>query len=267
MNHAVMTDIVLAHHFVSPPDWVGDDYVLARDHHGIVYVLEGRAEYRLADGRCLQVEAGDCLYVPRGTCYVTCCGPDAPFVHMTVNFAMQGESTLFSGLMKRRLAQPRRFEQAFAGLVRAWAVRHPYYREKCLGLLYELVYLLECEVQAAPRQHLQRLAPARAYLDEHFCEDFPLSLLPGLCGLSATYFRRLFHSVFHETPAEYRRRLRMAQASDLLLTGQYPLEEVARRCGYPDPAYFSRMFKKTLGQAPSRYRRGGTLAPTAPDLP
>lgn len=256
MAHAVVTEMALAHRFVSPPGWESDEYALARDHHGIVYVLEGRAEYRLMDGRRFLAEAGDCLYIPRGTRYVTGCGAREGFVHMTVNFALLGDGSLFPDLTKRRLAVPKHLEQTFAALVRAWRVRHPHYQEKCLGLLYELIYLLQCEVQAAPRQHLQRLAPARAYLDEHFLEEFPLEALPGLCGLSPTYFRRLFHSVFHETPAEYRRRLRIAHAGDLILTGQYTLEEIARRCGYPDQAYFSRVFKKTTGQAPSRYGKG-----------
>ena len=73
--------------------------------------------------------------------------------------------------------------------------------------------------------------------------------------MSPTYFRRLFHSVFHETPVQYRRRLRIARAVDLLLTGQYSIAEIAAACGYPDPAYFSRVFHQTMGLSPSEYAR------------
>ena len=71
--------------------------------------------------------------------------------------------------------------------------------------------------------------------------------------MSATYFRRLFRPVFHETPAEYRTRLRMAKASDLLLSGVYSMEQCGALCGYSDPAYFSRMFRKAMGQSPSQF--------------
>ena len=255
MVYPIVTDIILAHRFLSPAGWTSNEYALAREHHGIVYALEGRAEYCLHNGDRFRIEAGDCLYVPRGTRYVIGCGREMGFVHMTVNFDLLEDGGIFPVIMHRTLSQPRHFQQAFTGLVRTWTLRHPNYREKCMSLLYELIYLLQCEVQAAPHQHMQRLSPACLYLDEHFCEDFPLGILPSLCKLSPTYFRRLFHSVFHETPAEYRRRLRIARACDLLLAGQHSIEAVAELCGYPDAAYFTRMFTKTMGQPPSHYKK------------
>ncbi len=253
MAEFVIERIVLAHHFMSPPGWVGDDYARTRRHHGIVYVLRGRAEYLPRDGSSFTVRAGDCLYMPSGTAYVTRCFEDEAFEHLTVNFDLLGGGHLFPGRQIVRFAAPAPFEQTFSALARHWALRHDFYRERCLSGLYEMTFLLLREAHAAPRQHHQRLAPARAYLDEHFQEDFPLSLLPGLCGLSPTYFHRLFREVFHETPADYRRRLRVARASDLLMGGLCTIGEAAALAGYSDPAYFSRMFRRTTGESPSRY--------------
>lgn len=249
-----MTDIVLAHRFSAPPGWTSVEYAAERRHHGIVYALAGQMEYRMGDGSRFLLEAGDALYVPKGTIYISSCFGREDFLHMTVNFDIAGDERVFPELRVRRFAVPTRFEQTMASLVRTWTVRHPCYRERCLGLLYELIYLFRREVLSAPPQHMEKLAPARSYLDEHFIEDFPLASLAALCGLSETYFRRLFHTVFHETPAEYRRRLRIARACDLLLSGQFDMERVASLAGYPDPAYFSRMFKKTMGMSPARYR-------------
>ena len=91
------------------------------------------------------------------------------------------------------------------------------------------------------------------YLDGHFLEDFSLTQLAERCGLSEPYFRRLFLRVFHETPAEYRRRLRIAYAEDLLLSGSFTVTQTAQLCGYSDPAYFSRVFRKTMGVSPHQY--------------
>lgn len=253
MENLTLSGIVLAHHFIAPPGWVSDEYAFARQHHGIVYVLSGAAEYRMGSGETLLVRAGDCLYVPRGTVYVTRCSGAESFVHMTVNFDVVGSGRLFPVPTRLRFHTATRFEQLFSTLVRHWTTRHPYYRERCMGLLYEMAYLMLREASAMPRPYLEKLQPARAYLDAHFCEDFPLERLPGLCGLSATYFRRLFRRVFHETPAEYRTRLRMAKASDLLLSGVYSMEQCGALCGYSDPAYFSRMFRKAMGQSPSQF--------------
>ena len=249
----VLERIILAHRFAAPPGWVSEEYAQSRRHHGIVYVLNGRAQYCMGNGDSLCLKKGDCLYVPRGVEYITRCFQEEGFEHMTVNFDVSGAGYLAPGPIKIKISTQQRFDQIFSSLVHHWSVRHPYYHERCMGILYEMAYLLLCERQTPPRQHIQKLEPARAYLDAHFREDFSLELLPKLCGLSATYFRRLFHSVYHETPAEYRRRLRIALAGDLILYGQYDLAEVALMSGYPDPAYFSRVFKRTMGVSPSRY--------------
>lgn len=255
MQHPIVSSIILAHHFVSPPGWYSDEYALARRYHGIVYVIDGYAEYILGDGSRLHVRQGDCLYMPRGCVYTTRCNDEQAFVHMTVNFDLTASEGLFDATVRRKLTAPVQFEQQFSALVHHWRVRHPFYYERCMGILYEMIYLLLKEMKDPGSPYMEKLRPARQYLDEHFREEFPLELLPQLCGLSETYFRRIFRKAFHETPAEYRRRLRIACARDLLLNGQCSISETALLCGYPDPAYFSRVFHQTLGMSPSQYMR------------
>lgn len=149
MENLTLSGIVLAHHFIAPPGWVSDEYAFARQHHGIVYVLSGAAEYRMGSGETLLVRAGDCLYVPRGTVYVTRCSGAESFVHMTVNFDVVGSGRLFPVPTRLRFHTATRFEQLFSTLVRHWTTRHPYYRERCMGLLYEMAYLMLREASAA----------------------------------------------------------------------------------------------------------------------
>lgn len=272
MADFILRKIVLAHHFTAPPGWVCAEYASARLYHGLVYVLGGQVEYRMRDGSNPVLNPGDCLYIPRGTRYIARSTGPEDFVHMTVNFDMEENGALFPALTKCRLRSNTRFEQLFSSLVRHWIVRHPYYRERCLGILYEMTYLLLRETSSAPLQLLEKLQPARAYLDAHFCENFPLDILPRLCGLSETYFRRLFRSVFSETPVEYRTRLRMARAGDLLLSGMCSIEKAGELSGYEDPAYFSRIFRKVMGQSPSQFLRSQRTAvpeesPPSPELP
>lgn len=253
MSSPVITNIILAHRFVSPPSWYSDDYLLARNFHGLVFVLDGYAEYTLGNGKRLYAHPSDCFYMPKGSTYTTRCNDEQSFIHMTVNFDLLSPVPLFPEPFKQKIVSPRRMEQTFSALVHRWSVRHPFYQERCMGLLYELLYLFLKETQASGQPYMHKLLPARAYLDAHFTEDFPLDQLSELCGLSDAYFRRLFHRAFHETPSQYRRRLRISCAQDLLLTGHYSISEVGRLCGYPDPAYFSRMFHLTTGTSPSQY--------------
>ena len=251
MEATILTDIILCHRFVSPPLWHSEEYAIARKHHGIVYAIKGHAIYTMQDGTVFPLREGEWLYMPRGSTYTTRCEEES-FIHMTVNFDVLGEQPVFPGIQHRKAASPQT-EQVFASLVSEWTKRHYDYTEKCLGCLYELIYCLRRELLSAPAGYTALLQPAREYLDEHFCEDFPIEKLAVRCGVSSTYFRRLFAQVYGESPAETRSRLRMARACDLLLSGQYSVEETALLCGYEDAAYFSRAFRKLKGVPPSRY--------------
>lgn len=250
---AIVTGIVLAHRFDAPPSWFSDEFARTRQYDGIVYLLEGKAQYRFAAGRIIALAKGDCIYLPKETSYTVCCAPDAPFIHMTVNFHLAAQTLLDNKVTKKRLSNAGKFEQVFARMIHTWSVRHPFYQERCMGFLYELLYLLENEVCTNASPYLNKIAPARQYLDEHFTEEISPNALSRLCGMSPSYLRRLFRQALGETPSEYKRRLRMAMAKDLLRGSQMTVSQVAALCGYEDLAYFSRVFRKTTGVAPSRF--------------
>ena len=71
------------------------------------------------------------------------------------------------------------------------------------------------------------------------------------------YLCRLFRQELHTTPHKYLTELRLQSAADALRF--HPgsnISEIARMCGYSDPLYFSRMFKKHFGVSPREYAKG-----------
>lgn len=75
----------------------------------------------------------------------------------------------------------------------------------------------------------------------------------GSCS-SATA-ARLFARYTGLSVLSWVRDRRMRAAAELLRTTGLRVNEVAREVGYPDPLYFSRVFRTTFGVAPSRYAR------------
>jgi AraC-like DNA-binding protein len=57
------------------------------------------------------------------------------------------------------------------------------------------------------------------------------------------------------TPTEYLTRLRLNRAKTLLADTDLPVFRVAKDVGFPDPAYFTRVFTKYTGVAPTAFRR------------
>ncbi|MFE7131392.1 helix-turn-helix domain-containing protein [Streptomyces sp. NPDC057638] len=56
------------------------------------------------------------------------------------------------------------------------------------------------------------------------------------------------------SPKDYLLSIRLGRAKELLAGTELPVAAVARRVGYEDPAYFSRLFTRRVGTAPVRFR-------------
>lgn len=55
---------------------------------------------------------------------------------------------------------------------------------------------------------------------------------------------------------EYLTQLRMDEARRLLTQTGRSIQEIAEQVGYDDPSYFCKVFKKSAGVTPNRFRKG-----------
>ena len=75
-----------------------------------------------------------------------------------------------------------------------------------------------------------------------------------MLGISSYYFSKLFKNETGTNFIEYLTNLRISKAKDLLDENRLSVKEIGITVGYPDPNYFSRIFKKNVGQTPSEYK-------------
>lgn len=73
-------------------------------------------------------------------------------------------------------------------------------------------------------------------------------------GLSRSALAERFRSAMGDTPLNHLRTLRMQKAMQLLSETRQTLEQVAQAVGYQDAFGFSKVFKRTTGQAPRQFR-------------
>jgi AraC-like DNA-binding protein len=81
--------------------------------------------------------------------------------------------------------------------------------------------------------------------------EFDVGAAIGELPISTDHLRKVFSKATGCTPLDYLTRLRMAEARHLLKLGGFSVKEVAVRVGIADPYYFSRLFRKTIGQSPT----------------
>ena len=250
-RNTVVTRIAFAGKFQSEPGWEEDAYGEAW--HVFVHVLDGGAECITEDGARFVARPGDLIYKPKGTCLNQKSLPGGGFVRTAVGFSLRDDDALCMVPRRSSPVNGGKMRSIFAQLVSAWAHQQPHYSVKCMQLLYEFIYTAQGENLRAHRKLRAKLQPAIAYLEGHYTGDLQLGDLAALCGLSPAYFRRLFREAYGESVVEYRSRLRIRRACDLLLGGCTKIAYVAQQAGYEDPAYFSRSFRHAMGVSPSQY--------------
>ena len=214
--------------------------------------------YRLAGGTTLAVEGQDQLEMAADE--ITFCPADFAFTKqadrcriIVVHFL--SDSPLPRSIRRFVPQNPDHFRQAFQDLYRVWSEKNPGYEYEAKIQLYRI--LLEMERQwAAQAASDHRLAPALDYIADHLGDSsLSVDILAKLCGMSDTYFRKLFVELLGITPQRHISSLRLHKATELLRTGYYSVSEIAERCGFNNPNYFSLFIKKETGLTPLQYRK------------
>jgi AraC-like DNA-binding protein len=92
--------------------------------------------------------------------------------------------------------------------------------------------------------------------------------LAEVAGLSRAHFSRAFAASEGVPPAEFVLQTRMRHAARLL-TGHalLPVKEIAILCGFTDPNYFAKVFRRFFGTSPTEFRTTGMYSAVGADKP
>ena len=91
--------------------------------------------------------------------------------------------------------------------------------------------------------------------------DLSLKKIAGIFSYTEKYISHLFKKKMNVGFNQYLNDLRIQYAYDLFATGVQSVSEIAVRCGYSDPLYFSKVFKKRVGLSPTEYMNQKKGAP------
>ena len=95
-------------------------------------------------------------------------------------------------------------------------------------------------------------------VEQSFAQTWSVADYAREIGVSAPHLTRVCRTILDASPNALVRQRRLLEAKRLLEYTRLPVSEVAHRCGFRDPAFFSRTFKRLTGKAPLEYR--GTAA-------
>lgn len=131
-------------------------------------------------------------------------------------------------------------------------------RPLALAYLIELIISLSRIWDQTPRetnQGTRRLWEVISYMDQHLDTSLATEELVEVANMSTSTLNRLFKQSTGLSPIEFHIHKRIAHACTLIQKRGLSMSQVSEACGFKDPNYFSRQFRKVMSMSPKQYQR------------
>lgn len=225
--------------------------VESRECHAFIFRVKGYADYSF-DGKTVRIDEGEMIFLPKGSAYSYVTPQQPESLYTSVNFNADGIGLEIKVYSLSDFHNAKYMAESFTEL---WNLGDESDRYKCYALVYELAaHITRLEsLGDAEKRRFSAIEPAVEYLKKHVYDaELKVNKLHKLCGMSDTYFRRLFVMRFNMTPNKYLTETRLSYAKTVIDSGDYTsISEVAYLVGFDDPLYFSKAYKKFYGYPPS----------------
>lgn len=132
-----------------------------------------------------------------------------------------------------------------------------------MGKIFEVFGLLidqkkyriyENEVATRFYKHFLKSNYVFKFIFENYVNEITLEEMASSVELSEKYFCKFFKELTDLRPMEYLNKFRIDVAALRLITCSRSVNEVAQTCGFKDPCYFTKLFRRFKGKSPREYR-------------
>ena len=103
-------------------------------------------------------------------------------------------------------------------------------------------------------QHTSLAAAAIEFIHQRYAEPIGLEGIARACACSVSSLSHVFSQVMHVSPIEYRNRLRVVRAMELLCGSNEKLSRIAAQVGFESLSQFHDLFRRVTGRTPASVR-------------
>lgn len=230
------------------------------DDNLLIYCTDGAASLEV-EGQQLDLTAGDLVLLPAGVAHRYASDPERPWslhwVHYTGALAeeFRWHMGFEDGIFRRKIGHQPRLLVDFNGLL---SVRQKGFRHNALlhasNRLRQLLSAVALWDESGSAGEGMDVETVHAYMQDHIAERLTLEQLAELVDLSPSHFATRYRKLTGVSPIQHFLHLKVERACQLLDSTPLSFGAISNQLGYEDSYYFSRLFKKLMGQSPRHYR-------------
>jgi Signal transduction histidine kinase len=110
----------------------------------------------------------------------------------------------------------------------------------------------EVELDSSDKQFIKKVC---SVLDENLSEsDISIEKVSQVVGLSRIHMYRKIKEITGYSPSEFFKNYKVKKSLPLLAAKNLTISEIAYRCGFTSPSYYSKCFKEVLNISPTEYQ-------------
>ena len=232
----------------------------------IGYLIKGNVEIKSKNAK-IKAREGQMIFIPKGEVYTSHWygSPEIEFYSLRFNFY---PSSLYENRPDTKKAYRLQTVENVASSIKEnilelfgnsyESIVNPSYME--LGMFYliynELTEIMHYDVLHEMPSHVSK---AVLFIENNISIDYDVAFLARLCNMSESGFYDNFKKITGYTPIEYKNRVKVQKAAELLTDCGNTVEMISQMLNFSSPSYFRRIFSKYTGLNPSEFRNRITL--------
>lgn len=227
------------------------------DYAEFLYCHSGNGTFNCNE-RCYSVSSGDFMSVNPFHLHSINTSSEIHFsyIHISTRFLEENGICLSDFAFQEHICDPE-LAAAFEALGELFhsETSHSILELRC-AVLHFLLKLCKKYMQPAPHPHndsslsFQRIMAVIRFIQENLSAPITLEQLAKHVGISKSHLSRDFHQITDMTIIEYINQLRCREAQKLIQQGE-SVSAAAAITGFNNLSYFTRTYKKYLGELPS----------------
>ncbi len=236
----------------------------------MLLICQGRTEIRI-NGECFQARTGDLIFVSPLEVHSFIADRSVPYYHrcICIDGSLIGNKTVEEAILSGSVSMPRyipadnphnrylvsMFDQLYEASQQEGdllSMEVPAYSTLLLAYLIKHNLLVQ---NRGKNKNMIFCGRVHRYISENYQLDITSRQVAEALNFNHSYFCRAFKKHFDMTFSEYLNFYRISASKKLIEDGEKNIAYIACVCGFTNPEYFSRSFKKYLGMMPREYKK------------